>query len=120
MNVIKNPTQSYVISQLKIGDILQNGDHSMLVYDYVFDENGNIEDVYLINSLQSNYYMSKMKAGHGESVYYYNKSGEKILLRLALSPRSNLYFTYRDRISVYTGLSGIEGTIRLERLTVER
>ena len=85
----------------------------MLVYDYKYDDDGNIVDVYLLNSLQTNYYMSKMKAGHGESVTYYNKSGVEKSLRIGLSPWSNLYFTYRSGMFEDFG-PRIEGTIRLE------
>ncbi|MBO4516252.1 hypothetical protein J5751_02210 [bacterium] len=94
---MENPTQSYIISQLKIGDILHYDGHVMLVYDYVYDSSGNIDDVYLLHSWQANY-ITYTKTDHTTREYYYttglNASGDVIYqshnLKRGLSPWSKL------------------------------
>ena len=61
LNIIQNPTQEYIISQLRIGDILEYAGHVMLVYDYVYDNDGNVTDVYLLNSTTTGSYYTKSK-----------------------------------------------------------
>ena len=109
-----NPDQSYIISQLKIGDILYYAGHTMLVYDYVYSGN-DIVDVYLLHSRQANY-ITRTKADHSNKEKYYNKSWQEIGLKLGNSQRSKLWYNYRDRVGVYPWLSRIEGTVILERL----
>ena len=119
---MENPTQSYIISQLKIGDILHYDGHVMLVYDYVYDSSGNIDDVYLLHSWQANY-ITYTKTDHTTREYYYttglNASGDVIYqshnLKRGLSPWSKLWYNYRDRRWVHED-SRIEGTVILQTL----
>lgn len=109
-----NPTQSYIISQLKIGDILYYEGHVMLVYDYVYSGN-DIVDVYLLHSWQANY-ITKTKADYKPTEFYYNKDGKVESLKQDYTPLAEIWYNYRDRSNVYTGISRIEGTIILETL----
>ena len=52
-----SPTIDKIIPYLKVGDILTYTGHTFLIYDYIYDSNGKVVDLYTIES------------GHGKSGY---------------------------------------------------
>ena len=109
LNVIKDPSQSYVISQLKIGDILHQDGHAMLVYDLIYDDTGNVINAYLIHSFQQGVYYPIAKRATSSSNVIYDKTGNKVKLSIGHGPWSMLFY------NIYQRSGGrLEGTIALE------
>jgi hypothetical protein len=107
----KDPPQSYVISQLRIGDVLHQAGHVMLVYDLIYDDSGNITDAYLIHSFQQGVYHPPVKR-HSNSKYIYTITGQKVSLGIGHSQWSALYY------NIYQRSGGrLEGTVALETFT---
>ena len=116
LNHISNPSQSYIISQLKIGDIIDYAGHVMLVYDYIYDNNGNVTDVYLIHSTTTGNYYTRSKADYASSpFYYYDKNGERQTFLSTYTFYSRLYYINHDMRGIFDD-SMIEGTIQIEPL----
>ena len=49
-DTLTNPTTNEIIPYLKIGDVLTYTGHSIMIYDLVYDENGNVVNAYIIES----------------------------------------------------------------------
>ena len=117
LNVIQNPTQSYLISQLKIGDILHYKGHVMLVYDYVYDSNGNVDDVYLIHSYVADTYYTRTKSDMSSSSwYYYDKNGNKTFLPKTYALWSKLFYINHAPTSGLDITIPVEGTVQIDKL----
>lgn len=110
--IIVNPSKYYILSQLKIGDVLEYSGHVMLIYDLIYDGNGNVVDAYLINSNTSNGNKVKTK-NHGLSARIFDLERKKVSLRVGHAPWAGLYYNESDRRGKYPD-SMIEGTVTLE------
>lgn len=115
LQYIVNPTQKYVLSQLKIGDIIDYTGHVMLVYDLVYDNKGGIIDARLIHSNTGSGGRVKTK-NHGLSASIFDSKRKEVSLFIGYAPWSGLYFNEPDR-SGKLSESMTEGTVRFNYFT---
>ena len=116
---IVNPNKEQIISQLKIGDILGYDGHVMMVYDFKYDENWNIEDVYLIHSTDKNNYRVDSKI-HVENTVYDSLENKRDL-GFGHNKWSVIRYNNFDRRTktgfVHHSGTRVEWTISLETMT---
>ena len=115
LQYIVNPTQKYVLSQLKIGDIIDYTGHVMLVYDLVYDNKGGIIDARLIHSNTGRGNRVKTK-NHGLSASIFDSKQKKISLVIGYAPWSSLYFNESNKIAKVPEVM-TEGTVRFNYFT---
>ena len=115
LQFIVNPTQKYVLSQLKIGDIIDYTGHVMLVYDLVYDNKGGIIDACLIHSTTGRGNRVKTK-NHGLSASIFDSKQKKISLVIGYAPWSSLYFNESNKIAKVPEVM-TEGTVRFNYFT---
>ena len=111
---LENPTTGDIIPLLQIWDIIHHYGHEMLVYDLIYDDSGNVVDVYLIHANAGGGYRTRSK-NHGDDEIY-NISGNKVSIGIGHAPWANLYYNNIDNRWLYPW-SRIEGTIKLQKFS---
>ena len=120
LNAIENPTQDYIISELKIGDILEIDGHVMLVYEYIYDNDRNIVEVYLrLSTVAGNAYTRAKTDGAVSALYYYDQEGIKKSLPITYAPWARLYRIDRDMTDFSEASIANEGTVQLTTFKYE-
>ena len=104
----ENPTINKIIPYLKIGDVLTYSGHTLMIYDYVYDSNGNVIDLYT------------MESGHGNSNYQVKtKISPKTTVSSSIAFGSGnhmLYHNSRNNTNYSEGLK--EGSLHLSKITL--
>ena len=104
---ITNPTLQDIIPYLQIGDIMTYTGHSVLVYDLIYDDFGNVKDAYILESSH----------GAGKN-YIKTKIASSITIGNNISFGSAnhfLYYNNKTNTNYNEGLN--EGSIHLTKLT---